>query len=69
VLGGDAAVAELQFTLVGYSRLPPGVTESRPGQLMTRLITVLERRRERWVIVAAQNTAILPIAVPAAAAN
>lgn len=67
VLGGDAAVAELQFTLVGYTRLPPGVTESRPDVLMTRLICMLERRGDRWVIVAAQNTAILPIAMPAGA--
>ena len=34
-------------------------------ELRTRLITVLERGEEdEWRIVAAQNTAILPIAAP-----
>ena len=60
--GSDAAVAELEFTLVGYERLPPDVPETEPGLLRTRLITVLERRGEEWVVVAAQNTAILPAA-------
>jgi uncharacterized protein (TIGR02246 family) len=63
VLGGDAAVAEVAFRLIGYERLPPGVIETEPGELRTRLITVLERRDGRWQIVAAQNTAVLPAAV------
>jgi hypothetical protein len=54
------AVAELAFTLVGYDRLPPGIQETEPGVLRTRLITVLEHRDEGWTVVAAQNTAILP---------
>jgi uncharacterized protein (TIGR02246 family) len=62
ILGDDAAVAEVAFRLVGYERLPPGVIETEPGELRTRLITVLERREGRWQIVAAQNTAILPFA-------
>ena len=62
VLGDDAAVAEVGFRLVGYERLPPGVTETAPGELRTRLIVVLERRDDRWHIVAAQNTAVLPAA-------
>lgn len=62
VLGDDAAIAEVGFRLVGYERLPPGVTETVPGELHTRLITVLERVEEEWRIVAAQNTAILPVA-------
>lgn len=63
VVGRDAAVAEVEFTLVGYHRLPPGVEETVPGVLRTRLVTVLERREVGWTIVAAQNTAILPVAV------
>ena len=62
IVGGDAAVAEVAFRLVGYERLPPGVTETTPGELRTRLITVLERQDGQWKIVAAQNTANLPIA-------
>jgi uncharacterized protein (TIGR02246 family) len=68
-VGRDAAVAELQFTLVGYDRLPPDVPETEPGVLRTRLITMLESRDDRWVVVSAQNTAILPAAVAAAAAQ
>lgn len=60
-VGGRGAVAELAFTLVGYDRLPPGIAETEPGVLHTRLITVLEHQEEGgWRVVAAQNTAILP---------
>ena len=65
ILGGDAAVAEVAFRLLGYEGLPPGVIETAPGELRTRLITVLERRQGSWRIVAAQNTAVLPFAVSA----
>ncbi len=67
VLGDDAAIAEVGFRLVGYQRLPPGVTETLPGELRTRLITVLERVGAEWKIVAAQNTAILPVVVASGA--
>lgn len=57
-VGSGGAVAELEFTLTGYDRLPPGVEETEPGVLRTRLLSVLERRGNDWRIVAAQNTAI-----------
>ena len=60
MIGLDAAVAEVQFTLRGYGTLPPGIQETAPGVLRTRLISVLEKRNGEWWIVAAQNTAILP---------
>jgi uncharacterized protein (TIGR02246 family) len=62
-VGDTGAVAELELTLVGYARLPPGIRETEPGVLRTRLITVLEHRNGSWRIVAAQNTAILPAAI------
>jgi len=62
-VGSCGAVAELEFTLVGYERLPPGISETSPGVLRTRLITVLERREGSWHILAAQNTALLPAAI------
>lgn len=65
-VGQTGAVAELELTLVGYDRLPPGIEETEPGVLRTRLITVLERRGGAWEVVAAQNTAILPAAAAAA---
>jgi uncharacterized protein (TIGR02246 family) len=60
MLGSHAAVADLEFRLRGYQGLPPGIVETEPGLLRTRLISVLERRNGRWWIVASQNTAILP---------
>ncbi len=65
-VGERGALAELEFRLVGYERLPPGVEETEPGLLRTRLITVFEHRDGRWVALAAQNTAIHPVAVEAA---
>lgn len=64
-VGTDGAVAEVAFTLTGYDRLPPGVGETEPGILRTRLLTVLEHRDGAWVVVAAQNTAVLPAALEA----
>ena len=62
-VGDHGAVAEVQFELVGYERLPPDVEETEPGVLRTRLIVVLEREGADWGVVAAQNTAILPAAL------
>ena len=59
-LGDDAAVATVLFTLTGYTSLPPGVMETEPGVLRTRLLTVLQRREGGWWIVEAQNTAVMP---------
>jgi len=61
-VGETGAVAELVFTLVGYERLPPGMEETEPGVLRTRLITVWEHANGVWRMVAAQNTAIAPVA-------
>ena len=62
-IGGEGAVAEVQFELVGYDRLPPDVVETEPGLLRTRLIVVLERESGEWAVLAAQNTAVLPAAL------
>lgn len=66
-VGDRGAVGELEFRLVGYERLPPGVEETEPGELRTRLITVFEHRDGAWRVLAAQNTAIHPVAVAAGA--
>ena len=59
-LGDDAAVAETDYELRGYSRLPPGISATdSDGTLRTRLKYVWMRRAEGWVIVSAQNTAVL----------
>lgn len=61
LLGDDAAVAETDYELRGYSRLPPGIgATDADGTLRTRLKYVWMRGPEGWVIVSAQNTAVLP---------
>jgi uncharacterized protein (TIGR02246 family) len=61
-LGSSAALAETDYQLRDYDRLPPGIRPTDPdGTLRTRLKYVWERRPEGWRIVSAQNTAILPL--------
>ena len=56
----DTAVAEVLFRLVGYEALPPGIGETAPGVLETRLVDVLQKIDGHWRIVFSQNTAIVP---------
>ncbi|HET9934097.1 MAG TPA: SgcJ/EcaC family oxidoreductase [Polyangiaceae bacterium] len=68
-LGSGAALAETDYQLRDYDRLPPGIRPTDPdGTLRTRLKYVWELRPEGWRIVSAQNTAILPSPPPALAA-
>ena len=57
----DTAVAEVRFRLVGYAALPPGISETAPGVLETRLVDVLQKIDGHWRIVFSQNTAIVPL--------
>lgn len=57
----DTAVAEVRFRLVGYAALPPGIGETAPGVLETRLVDVLQKIDGNWRIVFSQNTAIVPL--------
>lgn len=67
VIGAAAAIAETDYELRDYDRLPPGIQATDPdGALRTRLKYVWERSGDGWRIVAAQNTAILPLRPPAA---
>jgi uncharacterized protein (TIGR02246 family) len=60
-LGASAAIAETDYELRDYDRLPPGIRATdADGTLRTRLKYVWELRSEGWRIVSAQNTAILP---------
>jgi uncharacterized protein (TIGR02246 family) len=56
----DTAVAEVLLRLVGYEALPPGIGETVPGVLETRLVDVLQKVDGHWRIVFSQNTAIVP---------
>ena len=59
--GPDTAVAEVRLRLAGYARLPPGIGETGPGVLETRLVDVLQKIDGDWRIVFSQNTAIVPL--------
>ena len=61
-LGSDGAIAETDYELRDYDRLPPGITATDPdGTLRTRLKYVWARTNDGWRVVAAQNTAILAL--------
>ena len=62
-LGDGGAVAETDYELRDYDRLPPGIRATdADGTLRTRLKYVWRHEPSGWVIVSAQNTAILPSA-------
>jgi uncharacterized protein (TIGR02246 family) len=64
-VGPNAAVAETEYELRDYDRLPPSIQPTDPdGTLRTRLKYVFELTPAGWRIVAAQNTAILPPRAP-----
>jgi len=66
MLGASAALAETDYELRDYDRLPPGIQATdADGTLRTRLKYVCELAPDGWRIVAAQNTAILPPRSPA----
>lgn len=57
----DTAIVEARLQLTGYEALPPGIRESTPGALETRLVDVLQRIDGRWLVIFSQNTAIAPL--------
>jgi uncharacterized protein (TIGR02246 family) len=60
-LGTSAALAETEYELRGYDRLPPGIRATdADGTLRTLLKYVWALDHDEWKVVAAQNTAILP---------
>jgi len=60
-LGTTAALAETEYELRGYDRLPPGIhATDADGTLRTLLKYVWALDHGQWKVVAAQNTAILP---------
>jgi len=62
LLGSAAALAETDYELRDYDRLPPGIRATEPdGTLRTRLKYVWALTSDGWRILAAQNTAILPL--------
>ncbi len=61
-LGATSALAETDYELRDYERLPPPIRPTEPdGMLRTRLTYVLTLTQEGWRVVFAQNTAIVPL--------
>lgn len=61
VLAKGAAVAETDYALRDYDRLPPGIRPTDgDGTLRSRMKYVWKLGPAGWRVIAAQNTAILP---------
>lgn len=64
-IGPDVLLVRMEHALRGQRALPPGIVATEPdGTLRTRMLYVLVRdaARDAWLVVAAQNTAVVPAA-------
>jgi len=59
----DVALLETEHEVTQFGALPPGIQPTEPGVLKTRMKYVLTREQAGWQIVAAQNTAVNPVAL------
>jgi uncharacterized protein (TIGR02246 family) len=59
-VGTDAAVVDTDIRVTHYQSLPGAISASEPGVLLTRMKHVYERRNGRWLIIASQNTSVIP---------
>lgn len=59
-LDDDARMVDLDAALTGFRGLPPGLQETEPGVLRTRIKWILVRRTGGWKILAEQVTAVAP---------
>jgi hypothetical protein len=58
-VGAAAAIVDTDITVTGFRGLP-GISPTRPNELLTRMKHIYERRHGKWRIVASQNTAVVP---------
>ncbi len=56
----NLVLVELLTTLTGFRALPPGITATAEGRLVTRMLEVLTKRDGHWLITACHNTAVMP---------
>ncbi len=56
--GEAAAIMDTIMVLRGHERPPPGIPDTKPGALHTRMKYILIKSDDSWRIVSAQNTAI-----------
>jgi uncharacterized protein (TIGR02246 family) len=59
-LTGTLAIVDMDNLLTGYAALPPGLGETAPGELATRMRLVVGKTGSRWEILAQQITRIAP---------
>lgn len=62
-IGTDAAIVDTNITVTGFRGLP-GIAPTRPGELVTRMKHVYQRRNGNWLILASQNTAVASASAP-----
>lgn len=56
----NVAIVETLTEVTNFKGLPPGLVETLPGRLRTRLKLILVNGDSGWKIFAAQNTAVVP---------
>jgi uncharacterized protein (TIGR02246 family) len=59
-LTGTLAIVDADVFLTGFVALPPGLTETSPGEVATRGRLVAAKNGQRWEILAQQMTRIAP---------
>ena len=57
----DVAVVDIDGSLTGFSRLPPGLKATNDGALHVKLQEVMTREQNRWQIAAFHNVAVYPL--------
>ncbi|MFL6448426.1 MAG: hypothetical protein ACJ746_12150 [Bryobacteraceae bacterium] len=62
--GPNVAIVDSLTEVTNFKGLPPGLVSTSPGSLRTRLKLILVNGDSGWKIFAAQNTAIVPEAMP-----
>ena len=57
----DVALVEIDGTLTGANRLPPGLKADDDGALRVKLLEVMTREKGTWWIAAFHNVAVYPL--------
>jgi uncharacterized protein (TIGR02246 family) len=57
----DVAVADVDTTVTGFSRLPPGIQAGADGALHTKLQLVALKEHGQWWITAFHNVVVVPL--------
>ena len=57
----DVALVEIDGALTGATRLPPGLKAADDGALHVKLVEVMSREKEGWVIQLFHNVGVYPL--------